>query len=468
MVRQSFPALLLTLGLTSTALAQPCGVPVVFQPLSGISGSQVAIDFDPSDPSRLIALDINGPVRSYNTTTGAVTTMLTLTGSAGQGGGYGLAVDLLYATTGAVYIFFPTGATSSVLRYSRSALNPAILDPASRTIILQIPTAPTQHTGGWMGFGPDGYLYIGVGDHGLSSNAQTNTVLMGKMLRIDIRSDDFPADANRNYAIPPTNPFIGTTSPPEVICRGVRNPFRCAFDSPSGALFIADVGSATREEVNRIGPADGLGQNFGWPCREGLTSGPGGASDCGSNMPVFTNPIVDFNRSQLGCITGGLVYHGTAIPGLIGRYLAGSCTSSSLYSFDPSNPVRSLRTHAGAQTAYCFAANAQGEVFAGLTSGIARILPAAPPSVDCNHNGIPDACEIAGGLETDFNANGILDSCERTCRIDFDVNGIVNQDDIFSFIAQWFSGHLAADFNASGDLTVQDIFDFIAAWFAGC
>ena len=233
-------------------------------------------------------------------------------------------------------------------------------------------------------------------------------------------------------------------------------------------MFIADVGQSTREEVDRIVPADGLGQNFGWPCREGLITGPGFASDCATNTPVFTNPIIDFNRSQLSCITGGLVYRGTAIPGLTGRYLAGSCTAAALFSFDPDHPASSLRTHAGAQLVYCFAADAPGEVFVGLPNGIARILPAPPPSVDCNHNGIPDACEIATGLETDLNGNGIPDSCERTCAIDFDVNGVVNQADIFAFIGQWFMGHLAADFNASGEVTVQDIFDFLNAWFAGC
>lgn len=468
MVRQFFAALSLTLTLASATLAQPCGVPILFQPLAGISGSQVAIDFDPSDPSRLIALDISGAVRSYNTTNGAVTTILTLTGSAGAGGGYGLAIDPLYATTGAMYIFFPTSPTSSVLRYTRSASNPAILDPASRTVILQIPNFPTQHTGGWMGFGPDGFLYIGVGDHGPSANAQNNAVLMGKILRIDIRSDDYPADANKNYAIPPTNPFIGTGTPPEVVCRGVRNPFRCAFDSATGALFIADVGQSAREEVNRIVPANGLGQNFGWPCREGLTTGPGGTTACTINPPLFTNPVVDFTRSQLGCLTGGMVYRGTTIPGLIGRYLAGPCTSGALYSFDPSNPIGSLRTHVATGSLYCFAANAQGEVFVGNASGIARIVPGATPTADCNHNGISDACEISGGLETDLNHNTIPDSCERTCIADFNASGGLEVADIFDFISQWFLNHLAADFNASGSLTVQDIFDFLGAWFHGC
>lgn len=467
MARQLFAALSLTLVLASAASAQPCGVPVVLQPLAGITGGQVAIDFDPTDPSRLIALDINGPVRSYNTTTGGVTTLLTLAGSAGAGGGYGLAIDPLYDTTGAVYIFFPTSSTSSVLRYTRSAANPAILDPASRTVILQIPNSPTQHTGGWMGFGPDGFLYIGVGDHMNSANAQNNAVLMGKILRIDIRSDDFPADANKNYAVPPTNPFIGTGTPPEIICRGVRNPFRCAFDFVTGALFIADVGQFEREESNRIILADGLGQNFGWPCREGLISGPGTPA-CATNPPLFTNPVVDFTRSQLGCITGGLVYRGTAIPGLIGRYLVGSCTSSALYSFDPASPMSSLRTHAGGGSAYCFAANAQGEVFVGRSNGIARILPGAAPAADCNHNGIADACDIAGGLETDLNHNTIPDSCERICIADFNASGVLEVADIFDFINQWLQNHLAADFNASGSLTVQDIFDFLAAWFAGC
>jgi glucose/arabinose dehydrogenase len=466
--RRTLAALTLSAALASPALAQPCGVPVLFQTLPGITGSQVAIDFDPTDPARLIALDINGTVRAYNTAASSASTILALTGSGSSNAGYGLAVDPLYATTGHVYIFFPTGSNSSVLRYTRSASNPATLDSTSRTVILQIPNTPTQHTGGWLGFGPDGFLYIGVGDHFNDANAQNTAVLMGKILRIDIRSDGFPADANKNYAIPPTNPFIGTTSPPEVVCRGVRNPFRCAFDPPTGALFIADVGSSLHEEVNRFLPAAGLGQNFGWPCREGLSAGFGSGAAC-ANPALFTNPIMDFTRAQLSCITGGVVYHGAAIPGLAGRYLAGSCSTAALYSFLPSNPFGSLRKHTGpTNSAYCFAATAQGEIYVGLANGLARIIPAAPPTADCNHNAIPDTCEISGGLETDFNTNTIPDSCERTCPADFNASHALDTQDIFDFISTWFAAKLAADFNASGGLDVQDLFDYLNAWFAGC
>jgi hypothetical protein len=319
-----------------------------------------------------------------------------------------------------------------------------------------------------MAFGPDGYLYIGVGDHGTAANGQNFSVLMGKLLRIDIRSDDFPADANRNYAVPPTNPFISTGTPPEAICRGLRNPFRCFFDVPSNSLYIADVGELQREEVDRVFLADGFGQNFGWPCREGLATGFNFAPNC-SNPPSFTDPLIDFTHAQLPCITGGVVYRGSAIPGLAGRYLFGGCANNSLYSFLPSNPVATLRSHNPAPfSPYCFATTAAGEVYIGGSSGIVRLLPGLPPNPDCNHNAIRDACEISGGLETDFNSNGVPDSCERTCPADFNASGSIDTQDILDFISRWFTGQLATDFNSSSGLDIQDIFDYLNAWFTGC
>lgn len=449
------------------AMAQPCGTPLALQPVTGLTGSHVAISSDPSDATRMLSLDLNGQVRSFRTNASTIVTTLTLTGSAGGGGGYGMTFDPNFASTGHLYIFFPTGSTSSVLRFTRSSSNPELFDPTSRTVILQIPSSPTQHTGGWIGFGPDGYLYVAVGDHFNSANAQNPAVLMGKLLRIDVRSDGFPADANRNYAIPSDNPFVGGTTPPEIVCRGLRNPFRCFFDDQTGALFIADVGGGQREEVNRITPGIMLGQNFGWPCREGFIQGS--STGACASPPIFTDPVVDFTRTQMTCITGGLLYRGAAIPSLQGRFLVASCAGTGrFFSFHPSVPIPSLTLHSGIATSiYCFAEDASGEVYVGLQSGIAKVVAGAPPSPDCNGNRIMDSCEIALRTETDFNANAIPDSCERACLADFNASGTLEIQDVLDFINLWFQGYLATDLDGDG-LDLQDLFDFLNAWFGGC
>lgn len=455
-----------TLALTSAAMAQPCGPGLSFQLINGFTGSQVGVAGHPTDPDTVYFLGLTGTVRIFRNGSLLTGSALTVSGFGSTNAGYGFTIDPDFATNGYIYIFGPTGMTSSLVRYTRSSTNPDVFDPASRTVLLVVPASPSQHTGGWIAFGPDGYLYLGLGDHFTSSNSQNQTNWLGKLLRIDVRSDGFPSDSNRNYAIPATNPFISGPFASEVFAIGLRNPFRSSFDSATGDLYIADVGQSRREEVDVLPAGSPGGQNFGWPCREGLYVS---TSSCSPLLPVLTDPVIDFERTETSCILGGTVYHGSQIPWLQGRYIFGSCSGSvAMQSFVPANPRQTLQSHSLSITLYCIGTNANGELFVGTSNNGGRLVATPPPNPDCNANSKSDACEIASHLETDYNANAIPDSCERVCIADWNVSGVADANDIFDFLNTWMQAYLAADVNHDGVSTTADIFDFLNIWFSGC
>ncbi|HZM31480.1 MAG TPA: PQQ-dependent sugar dehydrogenase [Acidimicrobiales bacterium] len=193
------------------------------------------------------------------------------------------------------------------------------VDPASRRELLAVDQPFPNHKGGDIEIGPDGFLYIGLGDGGAAGdpmrNGQNTSVLLGKILRIDPQS---PA-AGREYGIPPGNPFAdGAGGAPEVWAYGLRNPWRFAFDPRSNDLWIADVGQNAWEEISVLSAAGGggAGANLGWDLMEGSNSYEGGANPDGGVLPVF-----EYDHGQGCSITGGLVYRGTGVPGLAGAYL---------------------------------------------------------------------------------------------------------------------------------------------------
>jgi hypothetical protein len=187
-----------------------------------------------------------------------------------------------------------------------------------------------------MDFGPDGYLYIATGDGGdrfdPDNNAQDITDnLLGKILRIDVNGDDFPADPNRNYAIPPDNPFVDAEGDDEIWAYGLRNPWRNSFDSETGDLYIADVGQFVIEEIN-VQPADSAGgENYGWDCMEG--SSCTAEATCTCNDDSLTGPVHVYNHNSGRCsISGGFVYRGCAIPDLTGTYFFADYCSAQIFS----------------------------------------------------------------------------------------------------------------------------------------
>jgi uncharacterized repeat protein (TIGR03806 family) len=238
----------------------------------------------------------------------------------------GMAFHPDYANNGFVYLSYTAQPGSGLeSRISRFTLNGTTqsLDPASESIVLRVDQPYGNHNGGHIAFGPDGYLYIGLGDGGSGGdplgNGQNPATLLGAMLRIDV------GDGTGGYSIPPDNPFVGGGGAPEVYAYGLRNPWRWSFDRSSGALWLGDVGQNAYEEVDIITG----GANYGWNLMEGNHCYPASAS-CDSTGLVL--PVAEYDHSQGISITGGYVYRGGDLPALAGRYLYADYGSGMIWS----------------------------------------------------------------------------------------------------------------------------------------
>lgn len=240
---------------------------------------------------------------------------------------------------------------ASAIRIARVTLDLATSDQVEsaelETLIrIRKPTIdgrPTViHNGGDLTFGPDGYLYIPVGDGGPYpgdpyNNAQRVDVMLGAILRIDVdsRGTLVPDCGGDHYSIPPDNPYVNTVGCDEIWATGLRNPWRIAFDPVLEDLYISDVGQSQREEVNVVAPGSDGGSNFGWRCYEGTSpftaSPPGSDPQCGP-LESYTSPVLQYDHAQGNCsIIGGVVYQGAEQPDLMGRYVFGDFCSGRLW-----------------------------------------------------------------------------------------------------------------------------------------
>ena len=231
-----------------------------------------------------------------------------------------------YAQNGLFYVNYTNLSGNTVVaRYSVSPLDPNRANPSSAVPILTIAQPFANHNGGQLQFGPDGYLYIGMGDGGSGGDpgnrAQNLGDLLGKMLRIDV-------DSASPYAIPPSNPFVGQGMRREIWSYGLRNPWRFSFDRATGDLWIADVGQGTWEEID-FQPATSIGgENYGWRRMEG-THCFNPSTNCNPGNLVL--PVIEYDHG-VGCsVTGGYVYRGTRSPRLIGRYIYGDFCSGRIF-----------------------------------------------------------------------------------------------------------------------------------------
>jgi glucose/arabinose dehydrogenase len=315
--------------------------------------SPVAFVQDPTDRSVQLVVEQRGRIRVVRSGTIVGDDFLNLSAAVsccGEQGLLGLAFAPDYASSGRFYVNFTNTAGDTVVaRFNRSAI-PTLADPASRfdlqlerTRVIDQPFA--NHNGGHLVFGPDGYLYIGLGDGGSGNDpdhrAQNPNELLGKMLRIDV---NVPATDAIGYRIPPDNPFVGASSVRgEIWAFGLRNPWRYSFDEVArggaGALVIADVGQNQREEIN-YEPRGAGGRNYGWRNREGTR-------DNVTSRPLYstpTDPIFEYGRNDGISVTGGFVYRGARLgAGYRGRYFfadySGRVWSLAL-SIEPSGEAR--------------------------------------------------------------------------------------------------------------------------------
>jgi glucose/arabinose dehydrogenase len=339
-VRQIIFILALTIHLSAFSAAPQLSVTRV---ASGLN-APVFVCAPPGDTSRLFILEQHtGNVLILNLGNGTLnaTPFLTISNvlQTSEQGLLGMAFDPNYATNGYFYLDYSMAGGGAaghdeIARFTvqGSPATSNLADPTSKQVILTIDKPESNHNGGWIGFGPDGFLYISAGDgggandaHGTIGNAQDRSVLLGKMLRIDVSS--LP------YKIPPTNPFVGdATKKPEIWAFGLRNPWRCSFDRATGNLWIGDVGQDTREEID-FDPAGSGGLNFGWRPREGFIQN----SVYPTETPVTTEtkPVTDYDHNiGVNAIIGGYVYQGSAIAGLQGTYIHGDYGSARFWSFN--------------------------------------------------------------------------------------------------------------------------------------
>jgi glucose/arabinose dehydrogenase len=280
----------------------------------------------PGDPGRVFVVEGPGTIRLVKNGVTQPTPFLDIGADvwdAGEGdcecGLFSMAPAPDYASSGRFYVFYtrdfnPGSHYLRIEEFRRSSANPDIADPASRRIVLEIPHVDAgNHNGGQLQFGPDGRLYIWVGDGGPSANAQNLGLLLGKLLRID------PGGATPfSYSIPADNPFADGPggNRDEIYAAGLRNPWRGSFDRSTGDLTIGDVGAGSWEEIDFKPEGGGLGANFGWNCFEGM------AVAAGCPVPNHSPPVLQYANGGSGAaIAGGFVIRDSALPSLAGRYV---------------------------------------------------------------------------------------------------------------------------------------------------
>lgn len=423
-LRQQLLTLTVFLALASNSFGDP---PLATRFVADGFDFPVFVGSPPGDSSRLYVVEKNsGRIRVVDPVTGVIhnksfLNIFPLITNGSERGLLGLAFHPGYAINGLFYICYTDLQGDVVLaRYSRSSGNPYLADGNSGMILLEEPKPFLQHNGGMLQFGPDGYLYMSIGDGGGGYDpfnyAQNLDNLKGKILRIDVK--------NPPYSIPPTNPFVAVPGArPEIFAYGLRNPWRFSIDSATGNLFIGDVGQELREEIDFIPASSGGGQNFGWRCMEGDVCA-GWLSGCDCNQTAnYVPPIHVYDHSQGTAIVGGQVYRGCAMPFLQGTYFFADYGFGRVFSMrydgttvtdfvertadlDPPGP-RELNSISS------FGVDARGELYlVDYSDGeLFQIVPQLPAGPDCNGNAIPDGCEIASGAMPDVNGDGVIDQC---------------------------------------------------------
>lgn len=341
----------------------------------------------PGDNSRLFIVEKGGLIRIIKNGALLGTPFLdirNLVSTGSEQGLLGLAFDPSYAANGRFYVSYTdTVGDSRIIRYLVSG-NPDVAQAAPDRVLLTIDQPFANHNGGDIVFGPDGYLYIGMGDGGSGNDPQGNgqdlSDLLGSLLRIDVRPQG-------DYAVPGNNPFISQPAArSELWDFGLRNPWRFSFDRETGDLYIADVGQNAREEINVAPAAQGRGKglNYGWNIMEGTLCTPGVNPDC--NKTGLTLPVLDYDHSSGNCsVTGGYVYRGSAIPEIRGTYFyADYCAGwvkSFVYRNGAATDLKDWESLRPGGNITSFGEDGQGELYI-LTSqgGVYRIIAAAVSS----------------------------------------------------------------------------------------
>ncbi len=383
----AFAFLLLRVG-GSGGRAEAQSAPVVG--LQGlVSGLGSITSITNARDSRIFLTIQTGQIRIYSGGSIFPTPFLnisSLLSCCGEQGLLSVAFHPRYAANGFFFVYYTDNASPTynltVARYHVSAGNPNQADPSSGVVLVRIPhPTNTNHNGGQLQFGSDGYLYFGTGDGGSGDdppcNAQNDAVGLGKLMRIDV---DQNVQTPPFYGIPASNPFPTAPFPHNITwAKGLRNPFRFSFDRATGDLWIGDVGQSAMEEIDFQPQGLAGGRNYGWKVMEGTLCGNGGTNGCTLVPPAcgdasYTLPIYEYDHS-FGCaVIGGYVYRGSQDLGLYGTYVYGDLCSGNLWG----NGQLLAPTLPNLQT---FGEDSAGEIYVGTGSGSFLKLthPGAPP-----------------------------------------------------------------------------------------
>ncbi len=433
------------------------------------SGFQKAIALTgaPGDTSRVYVLEQAGRVRAIDLGSGTVTDVLDFGEKvhfAGQQGAFGLTFHPEFQQNGHLFVHYAkNGASTDVVveRYTMNSdggggFDPLSADPASGQQVIRLPKPTPSHAGGWMGFAPvdDGnYLYITIGEGDERELAQDLTNPIGAVLRLDVDGDDFPGDDERNYAIPPSNPFVDVEGAAgEIWLYGLRNPWRASFDRETGDFYICDVGQTSAEEISFVPahvpgtmPGDegyNGGLNLGWPCKEGLLCDEDQES-CSCDDPTLIDPFFTYTQSGGKCaVVGGYVYRGSEIPALYGRYFHLDVCTEQVWSFvTDGQTVSDIKEHTDEFDPEV------GNLFKMVTFGE----------------------DTAGELYLpSWNGSGIFKVVPGECVADLDASGSVDSTDLNLLLLAFGGTNADADIDASGTVDSADLNLLLAKFGTTC
>ena len=354
------------------------------------TGFDSPVEITNAGDSRLFVVQKGGLIRILNSNGSINTTpflnLSTLISSDGERGLLGLAFHPNYAANGYFFVNYTnTSGNTVIARYSVNSGNPDIAN-ITGTILMTISQPYTNHNGGSIKFGADGYLYIGMGDGGSGGDpgnrAQNINENLGKMLRIDVNSTISPF-----YTSPATNPYVGVAGNDEIWAIGLRNPWKFSFNRLNGDLWIADVGQGAIEEINKIvNPLPNTGINFGWRCYEGNSTY--NTSGCAPSS-TMTFPFAQYARSGGACsVTGGYFYTGSTYPNFQNKYFFTDYCDDKIRMVNSAGVITTTTSFSG-NNFVTFGEDMNGELYiAGISSGtIYKIIDSSLSSSDFENNG---------------------------------------------------------------------------------
>lgn len=353
-----------------------------------VGGLSQPTDITHAGDSRLFVTEKVGRIRIVQGGALLPTPFLDLVGRVADGDGtvetglLGLTFHPNYQSNGYFYVNYTVSnpLRTRIARFTVTG-NANVADPNSELVLLEFAQPFTNHNGGQLQFGADGYLYIASGDGGSSgdpnNNGQSSSVLLGKLLRIDVNGTagngpDCDTSGSTNYRIPPGNPFANGDGGAcdEIWATGLRNPWRFSFDRLTGDMWLADVGQNRFEEIDFAAGGNNGGANYGWRCYEGNTTYNTTGCQAASS---YAAPLYVYNRNQGDCsVTGGYVYRGQAYPNLNGHYFFSDFCNKTLRSISgaPDNVVvTAWSTNGGGSSPITFGQDQNGELYVGYFSG---------------------------------------------------------------------------------------------------